>query len=209
MRTDDLAMYVGGAVVAFGALRVFGRGMSVPALVLRSWSAATTPIDQEGHYVQIIGRRQGLWAWFLTIIGIEMTYEFRVNSRNVTVRSGAMHSIIPLTSISSFRRGYLRPWLSAIAIGCGVAFFTFVGMSLKSRGDSTSAILAAPVLGTLLGVIWYALNKRIVVGVVEYGGVIHQLAFKRSIIESKKIDERDAAEVVEIVQHLVDTRRFK
>ncbi len=43
------------------------------ALVIKAWRADTKPIDQENNYVKILGRKGGLLAWLLSVLGLDST----------------------------------------------------------------------------------------------------------------------------------------
>ena len=62
-------------------------------------------------------------------------------------------------------------------------------------------------IGTIIGVIYYFLNKHLTVGFVEVSGVVNAIAFKRSVIEGQNIDENQAQAVIELTQQLIDARK--
>lgn len=61
-------------------------------------------------------------------------------------------------------------------------------------------------IGVSLGVLYYILNKKLTLAVVEDGGHISGFSFKRSVIEGTKISELEAEVVCDIIQRLVDSR---
>ena len=57
------------------------------------------------------------------------------------------------------------------------------------------------------GALYYALNKRMTVGLVEMSGVVNQIIFKRSVLEGIKLDEQSSAQASDIIQWLMDSAR--
>jgi hypothetical protein len=197
---------VGIGVVA-GSLRRYG----VAAHVITGWKAAPEP-DTEGYFVRIAGRPEGFLNFLRSLVGLGETAELMVSGRDVVYRRGAYYSHIPHTSISSITHGRVRPWLTAIVVAMVVAAGLFALMTVKARGDGGGGLtnLVLPVLlGAAAGVIYFMLNKTLIVGVVESGGQLHALGFKASMIEGQRIDEAKIAEVVEILSQLVLNRRFR
>lgn len=155
------------------------------ALVLKRWSASKT-LDENGNYVHLIGREQGLIAWILSIMGIDPTTEVEIKEDVIIFTTASLagreRRVIPLASISSAYYGYVKPWREAIAIG----------------------ILLSPIfIGLLIGPLYYIFNKTLTVGVVENSGWIGGFAFKRSVIEGKRIEENEAYDVIELIQKLI------
>ena len=156
------------------------------ALVIKSWSADTQP-DQYGNYISIVGREEGLISFILAALGIDATTRFRVDARNVYIEKGSLagfeERVIPLSKISSSYFGFNKPWREAILLT--VTFLSFFG------------------IGLILGPLYYFLNKKLTVGVVEVGSVISGIAFKRSVIEGKEINESESRRVVAILREII------
>ncbi|MFO0607548.1 MAG: hypothetical protein U0324_30575 [Polyangiales bacterium] len=154
--------------------------------MIKSWYANTVP-DQYGNFVSIVGREEGLLSYLLAAIGIDATTRFRVDARNVYIEQGSLagfeERVIPLSKVSSSYFGYNKPWREAILLGVLFTSVFFIGL--------------------ILGPLYYFLNKKLTVGVVEVGSVVSGIAFKRSVIEGQEINENEARRVVGILRELI------
>jgi hypothetical protein len=159
------------------------------ALVIKKWHASKAA-NQEGNYVHLVGREAGLFAWALSIIGIDPTTEIEIKENLIVFTAGSLAGkqkrVIPMKSVCSAYYGYVKPWQMALALG----------------------LLLLPVffLGLLVGPLYYFLNKELNVGVVETSGWIGGFAFKRSVIEGQNIDENKAYEVIDIIRSLIEAQ---
>lgn len=159
------------------------------ALVLKKWHASKTA-NENGNYVHLIGREAGLFAWILSLIGIDPTTEVEIRENLIVFTSGSLAGrekrVIPMKSVCSAYYGYKKPWKEALGIG----------------------ILLTPVLliGLIAGPLYYFLNKELTVGVVESSSWIGGFSFKRSVIEGKNIDEKNAYEVMDIIRGLIEAK---
>jgi hypothetical protein len=166
------------------------------ALVIKKWYASRTA-DQNGNYVHLVGREAGLFAWILSLLGIDPTTEVEIKDQLIIFTSaslsGKQKRVIPMSSVCSAFYGYLKPWQRAL--GIGVLFASF------------SAFWAPLVLlGLILGPLYYFLNKELTVGVVENSSWAGGFAFKRSVIEGQNIDEDKAYEVIDIIRALIEAK---
>ncbi len=203
---SSMELAVLGAVGAALAVAGSFRRSSIVALVIQNWSATTQPTDPEGTYVQIQGRFPGLWSWLKATLGMGgAAGELRVDGRNVVFVDGTGTHVVPITSVSSLHHGYYRPLIPAIMIGLLTAALV-TGLSLEDshgRGDHLSMLLTGAVLGGIVGFVFYLFNKTMMLSMTEMGGAQWGFAFK-----GKKLDEQGAAQVLGIVQHLVNVRRY-
>jgi hypothetical protein len=105
---------------------------------------------------------------------------------------GTASSLTPMENICSMYYAYKRPLTEAILLGLILGGLTFF-------------LLGIP--GIVIALLYFFLNKRLLVGFTDMGGRVREMAFKRSVIEGKVIDENAASEVCAILQALVDARR--
>jgi hypothetical protein len=165
------------------------------AYVVKAWSAANRT-DPNGNFVNIEGRAGGLVSWLLNLLGISPTAWLKVRGDRIIFHEASLEGtssfVTPMENICSMFYGYKRPLNEAVLLGVvlGVATFFLLGIP-----------------GILIALLYYFLNKRLTIGFTDLGGRVSQMAFKRSIIEGKVIDENAAAAVCEILQGLVDARR--
>jgi len=159
------------------------------ALVLKKWHASKTA-NENGNYVHLIGREAGLLAWLLSLVGIDPTTEVEIREHLIVFTAGSLAGrekrVIPMKSVCSAYYGYKKPWKEALAIG----------------------VLLTPVLliGLIAGPLYYFLNKELTVGVVEASSWVGGFSFKRSVIEGKNIDEKNAYEVMDIIRSLIEAK---
>jgi hypothetical protein len=157
------------------------------ALVIKKWHAATKA-DEKGNYVHLVGRQAGLFAWLLSVIGLDPTTEVEIRKDMIVFSaaslSGRETRVIPIKALTSAFYGYQKPWREALALG----------------------VVLLPVfgLGLIAGPLYYFLNKTLAIGVVEASGWSGGFAFKRSVIEGQNIDEKQAFRVIEIVRALIE-----
>lgn len=162
------------------------------ALVLKKWSASRTP-DAKGNYVHLVGREAGLFAWLLSLVGVDPTTEVEIRENIILFTEGSLsgreHRVIPINSVCSAYYGYHKPWKEALVFG----------------------ILLLPVffLGLLVGPLYYFLNKKLTVGIVENSSWIGGFSFKRSVIEGVQIDEAKSYEVIQIIRELLEKNSLK
>lgn len=159
------------------------------ALVIKKWYASRTA-DQNGNYVHLVGRQAGLFAWILSLIGIDPTTEIEIKEKLIIFTSASLSGkhkrVIPMSSVCSAYYGYIKPWQTALLLGVLLVPFFFVGF--------------------IVGPLYYFLNKELTVGVVENSGWSGGFAFKRSVIEGQNIDEDKAYDVIDIIRTLIEAK---
>lgn len=130
-------------------------------------------------------------SWFLSLAKIEPIHHLRINAERIEFRStslsGVQSRIIPLEGVSSTYYEFHRPWKEAVAL---FVFFTFflnipalIGYMMMGDIGFVIGFSFGGVLAFGAGILYYYLNKAIVVGIVEASGLVCALAFKRSLIE--------------------------
>lgn len=184
------------------------------ALVIKAWRADTKPIDDQNNFVSITGRKGGLIAWILSLMGIEPTTNILVGLERIEFTSaslaGTESRLIPLQSVCSSYYGYHRPWKAAAWI---IAAFVFIGVTIGSmvagggyRGGALAFYMMMSLVGVVIGLIYYFLNTTLTLGFVEHSGVVNGIRFKRSVIENVDINEEQSKIVCIIVQRLIEAR---
>jgi hypothetical protein len=157
------------------------------ALVVKKWYASNTP-NERGNYVHLVGREAGLFAWLLSVIGLDPTTEIEIRQDLIIFSaaslSGRTTRVIPMRSLTSAFYGYEKPWKEALALG--------------------AVLTPVFLIGLLVGPLYYFLNKTLAIGVVEASSWSGGFAFKRSVIEGQNIDEHQAYQVIEIVRGLIE-----
>tara|TARA_B100000459_G_scaffold143689_1_gene105557 strand:+ start:298 stop:891 length:594 start_codon:yes stop_codon:yes gene_type:complete len=178
------------------------------AMVISEWHVGHQP-NSSGAYVSIRGRQAGLLSWILSILGVERGVRLEADTKHIKFKEGDMGGsstrVIHLDSISSTYYGFKKPWAEAIVI------IWLLGGALWGLGGA----LIGGTLGSLIGgivavgiaALYYFLNKRMTVGIVEHSGVQSQLVFKRSVLEGLQLDEASSAQASDVLQWLMDAAR--
>ena len=179
------------------------------AYVVKNWQASSMP-NANGEFVRIDGRKEGIVAWLLSLIGIDPTVCLAVTAKNFKIEErtfwGYSSRTIPVSRISEIRDGFARAWL----LPC--IFWAISGFSLLCALSSLFQGAIMSTFGALLGTaiffgIGYAIYffwRVVVVGVIGTGGHPATISFKPSFIEGKGIDDKAAEEVGRIIQALMD-----
>lgn len=159
------------------------------ALVIKKWYASNNP-NEKGNFVHLVGREAGLFAWLLSILGLDPTTEIEIKNDVIVFSSASLSGrttrVIPMQSLTSAFYGYEKPWKEALFIGIFLTPFFFIGL--------------------IAGPLYYFLNKKLAIGVVEASSWTGGFAFKRSVIEGQNIDETQAYKVIEIVRALIERK---
>ena len=158
--------------------------------MIKSWSATETP-GADGSYISIVGRQEGLVSWLLSLMGIDATTTLRIDRDTVYFEAGSLagfqQRVIPLANLSSAYFGYTKPWQAAVLLGVMLMPLFFIGL--------------------IVGPLYYILNKKLSLGVIEVSGVMSGIEFKRSVIEGQNINEVESRRVIAIIQNLMTNSR--
>ena len=170
-------------------MHFFAMALGRKALVVKEFS-----INSDGPvYVHIMARKAGLISWFLTLFGVDSTTTFNVYSDRIEFRegslSGQLGTVMPLRSISITTCGYTKPIvLLVFAVIFVLAAIPTFGISLLLAG---------------LCLIFYFLNKSLLISVVSNSGWPALICFKRSVIEGINVDYDQAQRVIRIINELM------
>ena len=161
--------------------------------------------------VVIAGRPDGLWAWFLSVIGLGTLVRFEVTrmavQREITQPSRYVIDSAPINNISSTNFGSSKRMsffviavilMLAGAVGLAVTFLA----AIKERELGIGGSVATTVVGFLF-LIGYLLSKRIVIQVETGGGRFIGIKFKPSVLGKMTVDSDEIAKVVRIINSLI------
>lgn len=171
--------------------------MHMLAMMVGSKSFVLTEkqINPDGPvYVKLQGRKAGLVDWLLTLIGINTTTTMEIYSDRIEYHYGSLSGrtteLIPLSKVSNLVCGYFKPIVFlGLAVICLVAAFATYGL----------ALLPAAIFAFL-----YFFWKSTYISIIPSSGSVTSVAFKRSVIERKNLDENEAMQVIQIVSGLVE-----
>lgn len=188
-------------------------GIQGPALALKKFVVTGEPSKQEAPLIDIEGRKPGLIAFVLTMMGIDTTTSLLVTPRDIRFRKGSLFgeitSMMPLTAVASAHAGFAKP--IGYLIAAGLIVFISLGAAIgaetgiRHSGFQGGGVLIAVVgiVIALILVIAYFLSKKMAVFVESSGGATFGLIFKPSIIEGVTVDITKVKAVVDIIRELV------
>ncbi|MFZ6657664.1 hypothetical protein [Undibacterium sp. TJN19] len=176
------------------------------ALVIKEWKVGNKAIDDKNNFISVTGRKSGLIAWLLSLLGVDPTTKIMVGLDRVEFTSnslaGTESRMIPLQSICSSYYGYHKPWKEAstfFVIGLGFS-------SLLSQALGATGSLVILLVGIAIALAYYFLNRELTLGFVENSGVINGIRFKRSVIENIDVNEEQAKAACVIIQKLIEAK---
>ena len=184
------------------------------ALVIKEWRAETKPIDSQNNFVRITGRKGGLIAWILSLMGKDAITTILVGRDRIEFYSASLSGtesrIIPLQNVCSTYYGYHKPLkvaalIIALFISLGILIGYFVAQG-GSQGGAFTAFIITSVIGVVIAPIYYFLNRILTFGFLEVSGVIIGIKFKRSVIENVDINQEQAKQVYIIIQRLIEAK---
>lgn len=175
----------------FGAKR--NGSKTYQTYVIKEWVASETP-NQDGIYIHITGRKGGLLAFILSLVGIDPIVSLVVDRENVRFKEGSLNGfdscVTPIEKLCSGNYGYAKPFLST-------TIWIVIGVALLIPSSGVSLIL---ILGAAF---YYYLNKTTKIGVTYLDGRDNGFSFKRSIMEGKNIDEIAAGRIISIIEMIM------
>ncbi len=167
-------------------------------------------INENGPcYVRLRGRKSGFIAWFLTMVGIDVTTEFCVYEDHIEISegsvSGKINELVPISSVSNLGTGLVKPFALL-----GVALFFII----SAIGSLFGALFAHGGAGAWAGclfalilaagcIIAYKIGRTMMAYVVTDGGTTSGIFVKRSLIEAKTLSEEEVDQIIAILTKLV------
>jgi hypothetical protein len=122
-----------GLLVLFLLVRAVSRGHNIPCVVLLEYRVSDEAED--GCYIVVAGRPEGIWAWFLSLLGLGTKIRFEVTRSAVQCEIvGANWRLIdsvPLQNVGGTRFGYSN-----------TTFFLVLGIYLVLQGAGGSSLLS-------------------------------------------------------------------
>lgn len=206
-----LAILIWTLVISKIISLVAGGGVS---LVVKKLSIRSGKHASASSGVEIIGRREGLIAFLLTLIGLSPTTSLVVDDREAMCTTsgllGIAYQSVPLDRVAQVTSGskvafeYILAAVFISLIGLVLSVVSlFNGQALGVLGVIVLTVLFA---GIAIGL--YFLNKRFYVGVFPQGGWPMLMVFKPNVIEGVELNLERALEIASIIRRLtVDARR--
>lgn len=183
-------------------------GASRGALVVKELT-----INEEGPvFVRLVGRRGGLLAWLLALIGIDPTTTMNVTASRIELTegslSGKVRHMVPLSAICNLGTGYFKP-IALLALGFVLLVFSlsqFIAIAFFDVDAGYSFAGFSVLLFSAASFAAYSHSKTLVLFAMSGSGMGTAVGFRRSAIEGVSVDEQQARKVVEIMTKLVEDK---
>lgn len=185
--------------------------IAASSLVMRKFLIDETP--QATNFLDIIGRRSGLLAWFLTVLGFDAETSLRASSDVVEFRTASMfgkvYRVVPLSSVSSTQCGYTRPVGYIIVAGIILLWAIYSKIESLSnpypryQSSEQELILFVAVIIAVVCLLAYIFLKKLTVSVETSGGTILSISFQRSLIENVAVDIERASKGIELLNRRI------
>ena len=188
---------------------VLGGGVSlvVQKLSIRS-GANAGPIG-----IELVGRREGVVAFFLTLVGLSPTTTLVVDERESVCKTagllGVAHQSIPMDRVAKVTSGsnvafeYIVSASITGLVGLLITLMSLMNFALLS-------IIGVPIMTAVfigIAMFLYSLNKRFYVGVYSQGAGPILLAFKPNVLEGVELNLDRALEIAAIIRKLTADSR--
>ena len=178
------------------------------AMVISEWHVANQP-NAQGEFIAIRGRAPGLFSWIMSLLGVERGVRMVATAQHIRFQEGDLGGsstrIIHLDKICSTYYGYKKPWAEA-AILIFVLATPLAGIGAQVMNSGIGGVFGF-IAAIVIAAIYYALNKRMTIGLVEMSGVVNQIVFKRSVLEGINLDENSSSQASDVIQWLMDSAR--
>jgi hypothetical protein len=177
-------------------------------LVPKRWYADAKP-NERHNYVEIEARDAGLFGWLLALLKINPTFFIGVGATQAVYQAtsftGYRKVILPIDSISSSFFGYYKPWKAAISL----FMVFFAGAYLLISFNEIGAGLGVLTAGMLIAMLYYFLNKELLIGLTDNIGRDYSLVLKKSVIGNQEINEQQMELVTRILLAIINDQKSR
>lgn len=181
------------------------------SFALKAGSAAYVLAEKEMSstgpcFVHLKGRKAGLWNFILTLLGISSyvtldVYGDRLEHSEASL-SGMMTETVPLSKVSNFGYGYLKP---IVLLVMGIVFSLIsLGLFLGAIEEEDLLPFAfIPLIVAVIFLIAYCLMKNMCLYWNSDGASGNAIILKRSVIEGVSLTEEEASAICNFILQLV------
>ena len=174
------------------------------SLVLQTAELTVDALPDEDVYAEVVGRRHGLVAFLLSLIGFDPITRLLVTKSEVRCQtsslSGKRITAVPLRQVTQINSGVEKP-IAALMIG--VLFFLngfYLLYELRSPAPFLFNLLVSLIL-----VIFYFFWKRFFIEIYSSGGPPIHLRFRPGVLEGMVLGERPLSEAVGVLRDMVNS----
>ena len=170
--------------------------------------------------VELVGRREGLLAFFMTVAGISPVTTLVVNSREVVCKRAGLlwvsHKSFPVTRVCEVTTGIRLPVEYLVVVAAVLGFSVFWGFWLiiwlisrenipnHAKIDIYSLLIMGP-LSYFFGLLLFRLNKRFYLRVFSPSGGSISLALSSNMIEGVRLDFDRMTKISSVIRKIVAT----
>ena len=191
-------------------------GRRVGIVKIRSWACASKPVNERGHYIQIVGQRADLGGWVLGLLGVDTQVSLAVGLDRVEFSradwTGHKARILPLERMEVAWYGYDKPWLSSLlmllaatALALGLDWSAWISGLGFGRTQGPWGLLPFSI-GLLVALMNYASGRALVLGLRTTGRQSLKLRFQRTALKGVEINEDEARRVCKVLHRLMDAK---
>lgn len=186
-------------------------------LEIRTWDCGNKPVDDRGHYVQVIGREQGLQASLFHLLGLETGVRLGITLERFefsrTTLTGHRSITVPLESIASTWHGYEKPWrLASVLAACGTLLgwlpdwsASLAGFGLPQGQPVVGALFTA--VGLLAATAVFRSGRCLTLGFADSNGQRMSIRFHRTQLKGMTIGDEEARRTCKVVQRLIEAKQ--
>lgn len=171
-------------------------------LVLRRFQIDET--GTSGANVWIEARQPGLVSFLLTLVGLDPNSSLRVTRGSISFRNSSVFGMnqvsTPLANVGAFVGGYKKPFWALVFSG----LMFFIGLSLIFTEDGGMLFGFFSFL-TIVGLVYYYLQKTMFMGFETSGGGTYGFAFKASVLEGVGVDIKRVESTIAFVNTLISS----
>jgi hypothetical protein len=170
-------------------------------LVLRRFQIDET--GTSGANVWIEARQPGLVSFLLTVVGLDPNSSLRVTRGSISFQNSSVFGMnqvsTPLTNVGAFVGGYKKPFWALVFSLMMFLFGLIFGLEFGATVFSFFIFL------TLVGLVYYYLQKTMFMGFETSGGGTYGFAFKASVLEGVGVDIKRVESTIAYVNSLISS----
>lgn len=164
-------------------------------------------INEEGpRYLHMVGRKSGLIAYLLSLIGIDPTTTMDVIGNKIELEEGSLSGkvkhLVPLSSICNLGAGYYKPFILVVS----AIVLLVLSLVLSFSGGVPGGIVFLLFAAAIGCAVAYYLKKTLVLFALPGSGFGPIISFKRSVIEGVDIDESQAKRIIVLLTTLIEKK---
>ena len=156
-----------------------------------------------GANVWIEARQPGITSFLLTVVGLDPNSSLRVTRGSISFQNSSVFGMnqvsTPLANIGAFVGGYKKPFWALVFSLMMFLFGLIFGLEFGATAFTFFIFL------TLVGLVYYYLQKTMFMGFETSGGGTYGFAFKASVLEGVGVDIKRVESTIAYVNSLISS----